>query len=856
MTEKNFFKKQINWILLTGFILILFLHQPLQNLQRNVDDYLQIHYLESQFRNPIKIVYFDDQTIQQIGSWPIPRNYYAYLIHVLEELNASVLGIDVFFPRLKPQIDEDEQFLVSLNKQHDNIVNSFYFVCQRNCVPTNLSLVNPMQNYELSWQPEEQLEIYLPFSELLKANPNAGYSNLVNDSKGVIREVSLGENIIEKAFPAFSTRIALEYIQMQSDSGISERIARILEMAQQENQQINFKIPPKKLPLRPAMEIIQAYENREITKYDLAQFKNSIVLISVLSENLGSYRSVPIAANYPVAGIHAQIVDNILTDQFLTPYSRTTEALTLLIFLIIFLFLLRYKFRYFLMTVILLLIIYGGLYFFAFGANKILPVISLVVYSLFCVVAFLIFNYNDVHSVFQKEINRRKRLEKELTTKITDFVALEDQLKGAHQQELQTLDLKLENYRSQINVLKNQIKDQIAPTSIIESASELQATFPSIIFAPVSPMGIILRSVKKVAATHSTVLIIGESGTGKELVARAIHCLSPRKDKPFVAFNCAAFAENLIESEIFGHEKGAFTGANQMRRGLFESANGGTIFLDEITETTLAFQAKLLRVVQEKEFRRVGGTLPIQVDVRIIATTNRDMKRAVACGDFREDLYYRLSVLTLEIPSLRERKSDIPLLIQYFLKNQSITFSQAALELLQDYHWPGNIRELQNLVQRSIVMADTPVIQADWLQQQLKRELPTPKESDGFGQQLWAKFREKEFKFSAISEVGEELGRIHRSTVTEHLKGIFFQAFYENHFQIMPTVRQLNPIPDMVYDERLEKRLNSYITNLEKSLSKELPYEQNLVHLTSRFKNLPQKYHFYLEEIIRDFLSR
>ena len=219
--------------------------------------------------------------------------------------------------------------------------------------------------------------------------------------------------------------------------------------------------------------------------------------------------------------------------------------------------------------------------------------------------------------------------------------------------------------------------------------------------------------IEKVAPTPSSVLITGESGTGKELVAKAIHFNSPRADKPFITVNCAALAENLLESELFGHEKGAFTGAVAMRKGRFELADGGTLFLDEIGEIPLALQAKLLRAIQEKCFERVGGAKTLWVDVRIVSATNRELKEEVNRGNFREDLYYRLNVIHLSLPALRERQDDIPLLVNYFVKSVAerldkpdLELDKEAMRLLVSLPWEGNVRELENTIERAAILCD------------------------------------------------------------------------------------------------------------------------------------------------------
>ena len=229
----------------------------------------------------------------------------------------------------------------------------------------------------------------------------------------------------------------------------------------------------------------------------------------------------------------------------------------------------------------------------------------------------------------------------------------------------------------------------------------------------------VFELISHVAQTISTVLIFGETGTGKELVARAVHEASPRRHSPFVAVNCAALPESLLESELFGHEKGAFTSAAGQRKGRFELAHGGTIFLDEVGEIPLAMQAKLLRVLQERRFERVGGTQTVEVDVRVVAATNRDLLRLAKEGKFREDLYYRLNVVKIDLPPLHERPEDIPLLAAHFVQKFSRpgrapkTISPEAMEALLQHRWPGNIRELENAIERACVTSRDDTIRAE-----------------------------------------------------------------------------------------------------------------------------------------------
>jgi PAS domain S-box-containing protein len=274
----------------------------------------------------------------------------------------------------------------------------------------------------------------------------------------------------------------------------------------------------------------------------------------------------------------------------------------------------------------------------------------------------------------------------------------------------------LKNALEEVEKLKNQLQDE---NIYLREEIKLDHNFEDIIGQSRAILDV-LKNIELIAPNDTTVLIQGESGTGKELIARAIHDLSRRKNRPLVKVNCAALPANLIESELFGHEKGAFTGASIQRKGRFELANGGTIFLDEISELPLDLQTKLLRVIQESEFERVGGETTLHIDVRIIAATNRDLEASVANGIFREDLYYRLNVIPLKVPPLRERRDDIPLLAKYFAEKYGRKMGKSfksvsvkTMDFLKSFDWPGNIRELENVIERAAIFSREPVLKLD-----------------------------------------------------------------------------------------------------------------------------------------------
>jgi transcriptional regulator with GAF, ATPase, and Fis domain len=340
----------------------------------------------------------------------------------------------------------------------------------------------------------------------------------------------------------------------------------------------------------------------------------------------------------------------------------------------------------------------------------------------------------------------------------------------------------LEKALGEIQRLKDRLQDE---NLVLREQIDQALMFEEIVGASAA-LRVVLSRVSKVAPTDSSVLLTGETGTGKELIARAIHKRSRRSSRAFVSVNCAAIPSSLIASELFGHEKGAFTGATQRRLGRFEFADEGTLFLDEVGELPAETQIALLRVLQEHEFERVGGNQPIRVDVRVIAATNRDLEAAIATGAFRGDLFYRLNVFPIEIPPLRERREDIPLLVEYFIghfaRKAGKSFrgiNKKTLDLLLSYPWPGNIRELQNVVERSVIVCETENFSVDesWLS---RRSLATtPKSRLELSRNLSA--QEKEMIETALRESGgrvsgpsgaaAKLG-IHRSTLESKITSL------------------------------------------------------------------------------------
>ncbi len=375
-----------------------------------------------------------------------------------------------------------------------------------------------------------------------------------------------------------------------------------------------------------------------------------------------------------------------------------------------------------------------------------------------------------------------------------------------------------------------------------------------IYFAPNSPMVTILTKAEQVAKREIPILILGESGVGKEKLAQFIHRRSERREKAFIAINCGALNENLIESELFGYEAGAFTGATKAKAGRFEQADGGTLFLDEIGETSLAFQVKLLRVLQEGTFERVGGTKTIRVSVRIIAATHQSLEELIAEKRFREDLFYRLNGFSLTVPPLRERPMDIEVLFTHFLHhiNPNVKISDALLEWLKAQAWRGNVRELKAATERAVLNA--ALYRRDFLLPEdfeLKESAPRYSlKSDALAEKILQALRQHEFKHRAISAVAAELG-LHRATVTEYLRGWIIHFYNQSELldEVCEKLRGTLPLKDEgQFRERIKTYIDGVLEKIQLGIDAREPDE---VIRTQRFRNLPSTFEIDLSSLIQ-----
>jgi transcriptional regulator with GAF, ATPase, and Fis domain len=489
------------------------------------------------------------------------------------------------------------------------------------------------------------------------------------------------------------------------------------------------------------------------------------------------------------------------------------------------------------------------------GSAYLLPVMPLIVVGVVSAVSAIIYKQRQVGMEVGRLQEEKGTIVARLKEKEGKVMQLESellQLEAAKSAD-RTAELleEIRKYKSEIHALSSKADDMEEFTIQQKEGESAPGKFEGLVYDRAGAMKPVIEFVKKIARSDAPVLILGESGTGKELVARAIHKQSGRSERPFIAVNCGALSENLLESELFGHEKGAFTGAVKDRLGRFELADGGTIFLDEIGEVSEAFQMKLLRVLQEGELERVGGTKTIKVNVRVLAATNKDLKEQVKLKRFREDLFYRLNVLTVSLPPLRERREDIPLILQHFLTREGgeMHVSKNVMDALQAYVWRGNIRELESVIKRAVLLAKADKRTMVNLKDLTEEVIAASQGAVAIEDQVLESLREKKFSRSSISETAEELGGLNRGTVAEYLRGQCLKTFVEQGFQLELAAKHISLSADAEVNDRVRKRLHEYLSNISEVVNSSKPWDEVKAALRPKTKNLPQRYHEYVDRV-------
>ncbi len=820
----------------------------------------------------VVIVYIDDDAIRSLG-WPVRRNFYALMVRVLTDLQVRAIGIETMFEDQKLEYPEYDDLLAGIVDASNRVVLTSYFDSLELDAPAGRGTQNhegPFSFPAVLGTSVTGRGLHLPFPKLLQAAEGVGHLNL-GESSDIPPFASVGDSLV----PSFSMELVRLYAEAKRSSVVSEgteiRIkgrAGTLRVGPMPDGIAALGFPGRIGMFRsyPFLEVLRSYDALRTDRpagLPLRGFKDKIVLVGVIAEGRSQFFRTPVDPHFPSIGLHATFIDNVLQSRFLhvTPSWLLFTGCLLTTFASSWV-LLSLRSPWHLMWILGFL---GGLtavsLLLFLIAGYLLPLSPFLGSSLIGIVSSLLFRQRLVKEQMEGLKLEKEQIINELRDREAKLGLVERELLQA--EEAKSADRTgelfedIRKFKAEIRLLSSRANDMEVYHKQ-DGAEGNVAVFEGLVYEKNGKMKTVVDFIAKIAASDAPVLVLGESGTGKELVARAIHKNSPRSHGPFIAVNCGALSETLLESELFGHEKGAFTGAVKDRLGRFELADGGTIFLDEIGEVSEAFQVKLLRVLQEGELERVGGTRTIKVNVRVIAATNRDLRGEVQNSRFREDLYYRLNVLTIALPPLRERQTDISLLVEHFLVREGggLRLSKNVMDALMNHQWRGNIRELESAMKRAALMA-----KADRRTLVATKDLPeeiagSVKTTVPVEEQIMESLRERAFSRNAITETAAELGGLNRGTIAEYLRGECLKTFAENAFDLEKSTRHLSLSADPVINDRVRRKLVEYLNNLAEAVDLSQPWEVARLALRPKTKNLPQRYHGFLEQVAEGFFRR
>lgn len=745
--------------------------------------------------------------IENFGDWPLKRSYYALLIDNLTKLNVKRIGIEIF---------------LSENIASQNIYNNVLNQSIRKSGKVVLASLADNLFYNKGKIFAENIIYPNPTKEI--DSIQTGHINFLIEN-GILIPSQINTNK-DKEF-SFIKQLSENY----RDSS---------------NLKVNFLFSWRSFK---SYSMLDFFEMLELSDERLKSFQNKIILIGVsdpmIAKSIRSYYD----ENIPGLGIHAIALDNILNDRSLN-YEFIDVSKIIFFFIIIFIAfsnLRNFMLLSILVFLFILLFVLWHLFYLQLNYSfLLLPVISYLVFS---------FIYEALQSKqkLKDTLNESAILQRNLLVKEEKLQQLKLELVNKAAEPSFGLEIKISELEKEIETLK--LTDQQDKEEF--KTSSKQKIFEGIVYKS-GKMEKVVSLVKKVAPEDATVLIFGESGTGKELIANAIHNLSKRSNTNFVVVNCAALPDTLLESELFGHVKGAFTDAVRDKMGRFEEANNGTLFLDEIGETSENFQLKLLRVLQSGDFQKVGSSKTEHVNVRIVAATNKNLHKLVREGEFREDLYYRLNVINIELPNLNDRNEDIEILAEYFASREDseIKFSKAVMNKLIDNEWKGNVRELESVIKHALIFTKSEnrkIIKLKDLPENLSKH-----DKDDLEKLIIESLREKEFSHSSINETAMELGGLSRTIVSENFRGMFFRSFTQNNFDLKKSVIQLSNSDSEEINSKVESKVTTYLANIKKDLSEitAKSFEEVKIIFSSKYKNLPQKYHIYLDLIIKYLIQK
>ena len=856
--------------LLAGIVVALLFQGPLQSFENPVTA------LKYAIRGPVPadsnivLVYIDDAAVRSTG-WPVRRNFYALMVRVLAELQVKAVGIEAVLEDQKAEYPEYDDLLATLAAASGRVVLSSYFssVERGEAAGGVDSLLGPLFEYPGVHAVEYAgTGLHLPYRKLLGSSAGVGHVNL---GPGPVTPVLVKS--ARSTVPAFALEVLRVFLG-------AERQALWFE-----HDALSFQMPGGALQFStdrggvepwypggfgayrayPFLEVLRSYDAVRIgreSRIPVALFKDKIVLLAVVAEGRSQFLNAPFDPRLPSVLFHGAILDNALQNRFLSKAAGWLVCLLCSLLVAgsaLCVLLLRSPYGLLLPVAFLVMVVLLSFAAFAWHGVE-LPLVPLVLVSAGAVGGTLAYRQRHEKRLVDRLERERESILAELRGREMKVSALEKELREAgdsrSSDRTDRLLEEIRRYKAEIHELSSRADDM---EPFAGGAGEpVRDEFEGIIYGRSGKMGEVVRFISKIAESTAPVLVIGESGTGKELVARAIHRRSTRSGGPFLAVNCGALSETLLESELFGHERGSFTGAVKDKPGRFERADGGTIFLDEIGEVSEAFQLKLLRVLQEGELERVGGTETIRVDVRVIAATNRDLREEVARKRFREDLYYRLNVLTVSLPPLRERKEDIPILVDNFLAKEEggVTASRHVMDALMAYPWRGNVRELESVLKRAVLLARADRRTMIGLRDLVEEVASSAGRRLPLEEQVLEQLRAKGFSRSSITETAAELGGLNRGTVAEHLRGECLKAFVENGCDLDRATIAVSQSSEPEVNERVRKRMVEYLAHLVEAVDRSRSWADAKTSLQGKLKNLPQRYHPWAEEVAEGYHKR
>ncbi len=795
-----------------AFLILFFFHEPEKFLDKNIETAFTLLRGQQQPDTNIVLIDISASDIDNLGYWPLKRSYYALLINNLSNYNVKVIGLEVFL---------SAKFVTQT--LYDNLLTKVI----ENSGKVILSSVAGNVYFDDGKFHTDSLSY--PSPKLLDENLKTGHLNYLDGNGIQIPLIVHNDHTIIKAF---ALQLAGENFSGKDDQKLK----------------INFISSWNKFHRYSLLKFFQAVNENS---GQLQSLKDKIVIIGISDPQIAPTFNTVFDDNMPGFAIHAFALDNILHNSGLNNNfifgSKIIFVLLILLILIIQKKGLKFKILNFNLFVFSSFIIIAFL-LYTFLNTELSYSIFLIPFLLI-VFSDLIFMSTEDKIQLQGIIDETNLLKTLLARKENELEKLQKELNLTGDGSSQSLVEKIKSLKSDIEKLKENEADKKETPVVFDGAVK---EFQGIVYRSKAMVNVV-ETIKKVARENANILILGESGTGKELVANAIHSLSERNKNNFVAVNCGALSDTLLESELFGHVKGAFTGAVADKIGRFEAANNGTIFLDEIAETSENFQVKLLRVIQTGNYEKVGSSKTFHADVRIVAATNRQIESYVKEKKFREDLYYRLNVIKIELPPLRERKEDIEILAHKFLarEDSDIKLSEAVSEAFIKYEWKGNVRELEAVIKRSLIFARSvgrKLIQLADLPEEIVKD-----SKFNFDDIVIESLRNKKFTRSSIIETAKELGNVSRTIISENFRGYSLKIYIENDFEMETAVKIISSTDDEEVMDRVRNKLQLFLKNIENDLSELQVKDFDAVKLNfaSKYKNLPHKFHYYLDEIIK-----